>query len=247
MDCNNANGYGNRRGLAENENYDTCQRYIIWGGYVNEHYGGGGVQEYKSSNVRKRTEPLNCHEQGTEWKLMGLYRIDVENFIEQMAKHLWAYNTKEYQMFYTILNLVNGGKCTSSGIYSSNSKSRRQLIYYAIAPSSKGYLEMGLYTDGQCLYRKEKDLGMTWDDLDLFTEDDDTMSSYWPKNEIYKLLTFNEILQKYSECSLCLDYPSYQDGELNGDGYDGDDLISQVRNRQQKSFQCRTSCFCLWQ
>jgi hypothetical protein len=54
---------------------------------------------------------------------------------------------------------------------------------------------------------------------------------------------FNQIFEEFKYCTLCIDYPSYQDGYFNGDGYDEDDLINQCwKFYSHDTYECDSSC-----
>lgn len=177
---------------------------------------------------------LNCYDTESAWELIGLYRTDVDNFLEQMGKHVWALGSYEYHSTYSALDYIDGGDCKETGQYDSSGNP----IYAALQPVSGGRFQMGLYTDEKCIYNANK-AKFSFDDLGWDTyydggsgDDDgynnDSTQSYWKNAQEQSLTNLNGILDDYRDCALCVDYPSYQDGELNGDGYDDDDLINQV-------------------
>jgi hypothetical protein len=60
----------------------------------------------------------------------------------------------------------------------------------------------------------------------------------------YTLTDMNEVYDTYRYCTLCIDYPTYQDGYLIGDdGMDEDDLINQCwKFHSHDSFPCSGDC-----
>lgn len=60
---------------------------------MNPNYRGGGRSEYFSSG--EYGSKLDCHSPSSEWILLGVYRQEFYQYIEQISKHLWA--IKEYQ------------------------------------------------------------------------------------------------------------------------------------------------------
>mmetsp|Transcript_23741 Transcript_23741/g.36624 ORF Transcript_23741/g.36624 Transcript_23741/m.36624 type:complete len:534 (+) Transcript_23741:271-1872(+) len=210
---------------------DECGRWILWAAYVNTEYQGGGAEEYYEGGESE----LNCYDDSEEstWELIGIYRTDVDNFLEQMGKHLWVIGSYEYHSIYAALDYIDGGDCKETGQYDSSGNA----IYAALQPTYGGRFQMGLYTDEKCIYNANN-AKFSFDDLGWGTDFDggsgdddgynnDSTQAYWKNAQEQSLTNLNGILDDYRDCALCLDYPSYQDGELNGDGYDEDDLINQ--------------------
>jgi len=54
--------------------------------YVDPNYAGGGYDEYFGD---KAEGSLDCHSPDSTWILLGVYRQDIYQFIEQISKHLW--------------------------------------------------------------------------------------------------------------------------------------------------------------
>lgn len=111
---------------------------------------------------------------------------------------------------------------------------------------------MGLYTDNTCT--DLDDSGSTYDDfvgdidMSLGSKDDGSMTddqinslyTYWQEAQEYTLALVNEVYDEYKYCTLCVDYPTYQDGYFIGDdGTDGDDLINQCwKFHSHDSYPC---------
>jgi len=247
---------GRRVGSGNGDGNDYCERWVVWAAYVNNDYNGGGAEEYclndygevdcdeygnEESNYEYANEDqsgisrLDCYDENSSWEVIGVFRIDVDNFLEQIAKHLWALETYEYVTTYSALDYINGGKCRLTGEMDSSGN----YIYAALAfVGSGGNFRMKLYSDEKCTEYATNpgfdydDLGWT-SDFDMGSGDDgyygdDNLYSYWTNAQESSLTNLNGILDRMRGCILCPDYPSYQDGELNGEGYDEDDLINQV-------------------
>lgn len=239
-----------RRELNSGDGNDNCARWVLWAAYINPNYAGGEAQEYGLSGERRLSSEdesygdgeysyqskLDCYNQNSSWQLLGIYRIDIDNFLEQMGKHIWASNTYEYITVYSAADYINGGKCKGTGEYDSSGNA----VYAALGfTGSGGGFEMKLYSDEKCIY-EANDSDFSYDDLgwtsnfdmgsgdDNYYGNDDTTQAYWYSAQESSLKNLNGILDEMRGCMLCLDYPSYQDGELNGDGYDEGDLINQV-------------------
>jgi hypothetical protein len=218
--------------------------------YVDPNYQGYGYDEYFGD------EPvgvLDCHKPDTEWVLLGVYRQEFYQFIEQISKHLWAIDSYEYVVALAGLAYMTDEDC----FYVGNSN-KGQSIYAGVAPQPYGGFQMALYTDEYCL-QPDTSLGMTYDDFGLQNEvnlgskdqtDDDSHSwayDWWYDTQEYTLTQLNEVYEQYMFCTSCIDYPTYQDGYVIGDtGMDDDDLINQCwKFYSHDSFPCEADCIAL--
>jgi hypothetical protein len=233
--------------------------------YVNPNYSGGGRDEYftYSDNEDEDADDgntgsvnnLDCHSPDTEWELMGVYRQEFYQFLEQISKHLWAIDDYEYVVALAGLAYMSDADCSGVG-YDGDGN----YLYAGIMPYEGGMYMMGLYTDAQCLIPDENS-GMTYDDFGLTSDmdlgsqdngclDDDTLSTlygYWTSTQEYTLDLLNEVYSEYKYCTLCMDYPTYQDGYFIGDsGTDEDDMINQCwKFHSHDSFTCDSGCLAL--
>lgn len=229
-----------------------CSRWMMWAAYVDPNYQGGGYDEYHY-DLDDGYDPeyddthygkLDCHLDDTEWLLLGVYRQEFYQYLEQISKHLWGADEWEYIVALATLEYIGDDECEAVG-YDNNAA----VLYTAIQPLPLGYFQMGLYNDENCLYPLDLDeLGYTYDDFwagDRRLEDGGDDDYYWWKSaQEYTLADANEVYDTFKYCTLCLDYPTYQDGELNGDsGYDDDDLINQCwKFYSHDSFTCGAEC-----
>jgi len=62
-----------------------CSRWMIWAAYADPHYAGGGYDEYFGDGAEGS---LDCHSPDTDWMLIGVYRQEFYQYIEQISKHL---------------------------------------------------------------------------------------------------------------------------------------------------------------
>lgn len=247
-------------------NEGKCSRWSMWAAYVNPNYSGGGRAEYFSSSTNyynnygddaatddasSTVGSLDCHSSNTQWKLIGVYRQELYQWYEQISKHLWAIDDYEYVVALAGLAYMTDADCSGVG-YDSDS----QYLYTTVKPTTYGNIEMGLYSDSQCLF--EADTDATYDDfsyygdMDLGSKDDGSLSyyeleqlyEYWSSAQEYTMELFNEVYDEYKYCTLCMDYPTYQDGYFIGDsGTDDDDLINQCwKFHSHDSFQCKEDC-----
>ncbi len=132
-------------------------------------------------------------------------------------------------------------------------------LYAGVKPTYQGKFEMGLYTDNSCLTLSDSgatfdDFGLT-NDMDLGSKDDGSLSDdalytlygYWQSTQEYTLTNLNDVYEEFKYCTLCMDYPTYQDGYFIGDsGTDDDDLINQCwKFHSHDSFTCEAECLAL--
>ena len=94
----------------------ACSRWMLWASYVNPNYQGYEYDEYFGDNP---TSTLDCHSPDTEWKLLGVYRQEFYQFIEQISKHLWAIDEYEYVTALAGLAYMSDDDCFYVGADSS--------------------------------------------------------------------------------------------------------------------------------
>jgi len=251
IDCDHQKSEGSGdNGGSEDGDSSACSRWMMWASYVDPNYQGYGYDEYFGD------EPigvLDCHKPDTDWVLLGVYRQEFYQFIEQISKHLWAIDEYEY-----VVALAGLAYMTDSDCFYVGNDSSGNVLYAGVAPQPLGYYQMGLYTDAQCLTLDESS-GMTTDDFGLQNEiylgskdasDDDSYSwayDWWYDTQEYTLTQLNEVYGQYMFCTSCIDYPTYQDGYVIGDdGTDDDDLINQCwKFYSHDSFTCGADCIAL--
>ena len=232
--------------------------------YVNPNYNGGGRDEYFNYNYNQYDEDgdgsstnngLDCHSPSTSWELIGVYRQEFYQYIEQISKHLWAIDDYEYVVALAGLAYMTDDDCKKVGY-----DNQGNYLYAGIMPYTGGMYSIGLYTDAQCLY-PDTNSGMTYDDfgqtndMNLGSKDDGSLSDdelatlygYWTATQEYTLELLNEVYSEFKYCTLCMDYPTYQDGYFIGDtGTDEDDIINQCwKFHSHDSYTCETSCLAL--
>ena len=54
--------------------------------YIDPNYAGGGYGEYFGEDA---PGALDCHSPDSDWVLIGVYRQEFYQYIEQISKHLW--------------------------------------------------------------------------------------------------------------------------------------------------------------
>ena len=197
--------------------------------YVNPNYQGNEYSEYFDEDGNSLGE-LTCHLPETDWELIGVFRQEHYQWIEQISKHLWAITDDDYVMALAGLAYMTDDECFECGYDGDNT------LYCGVKPVSQGDTMMALYTDTRCL--TEDDSGLTPDDFDLTSDvylgskdvEDSISFAYepWELAQEYTLTYMNQVYQPYKYCTPCMDYPTYQDGYFIGDyGTDDDDLINQ--------------------
>ena len=138
VDDNNANdddAYGQ----------NACGRWMMWAAYANPNYQGNGYYEYFDDD-RVRTGSLDCHEADTEWQLICVYRQEFYQFLEQIAKHLWAIDEYEYVVAWGGLEYMTEDDCFQ--LYPNDDDGT---YYYAgVLPSEGGTFQMSLFEDAGC-------------------------------------------------------------------------------------------------
>jgi hypothetical protein len=151
-------GGGDHGGENNNHQQETtaCSRWMLWASYVDPNYQGNGYYEYFGDNP---VGTLDCHNPNTHWQLLGVYRQEFYQYIEQISKHLWAYNEYEYIVALAGLAYMTKYECFQVG-----QTNKGEAIYASVAPKPYGKFEMALYTDAYCLVPDEN-TGYTYDDF----------------------------------------------------------------------------------
>lgn len=223
---------------------------------MDEGYGGEGYDEYYGDNAA----PLDCHDPDTSWTILGLYRQEFYQFIEQISKHVWAIDEYDYIVALAGLKYMTKNDCWSTG----DTDNSGNTIYAGVAPQANGEFQMALYTDGGYCVTPNTGLGKTFDsygftsNIALGSQDkngnnnddgnnDDgygELAQYWTDAQEYTFTKLNEVYMPFRYCTSCVDYPTYQDGYFIGDdGTDDDDLINQCwKFYSHDSFICDTDC-----
>jgi hypothetical protein len=223
--------------------------------YVNPNYQGNQYNEYFGDNP---TSVLDCHSPDTSWQLLGVYRQEFYQYVEQISKHLWAIDEYEYVVALAGLSYMTKYECFYVGADSSGNS-----VYAGVAPQPYGKWQMALYTDGPYCLTPNNDLGMTYDDFGMTSEakvnggdnnnnnnnnnDDSTVNTWWSDAQEYTLANLNDVYEEFKYCTSCVDYPTYQDGYFIGDdGTDDDDLINQCwKFYSHSSYTCEAECIAM--
>jgi hypothetical protein len=157
--------HDSNEGRWQGNNY--CQRYLMWAGYVDLNYQGGGIGEYQYYNPygkywdqtacnkhgNGRCAYMDCHDPDTTtWTLMGVFKeasfFGNDAFFEQLFKHegtcLW--NDED------IYDFMSGARekmwpqgCVETGYCDDGT-----CLYIDLKPTPGGNMTLGLYTDYIC-------------------------------------------------------------------------------------------------
>lgn len=240
---NNENKNKGRNLSGDNNNNVYCSRWVMWASYVNPNYQGNEYKEYFGNNP---TSPLDCHEENSNYKLVGVYRQELYQFYEQISKHLWAIDEYEYVVAIAGLKYMTNYDCRQIGYDNYGAA-----IYGGVEPLPNADIMMGVYSDDQCttLLTNSK---YTYASFGL--ESDYGGSSYsgkestwWANTQEPTLTLFNEVFEIYKSCVSCVDYPTYQDGYFKGnDGTEDGYLINQCwKFYSHNSYQCNGDCIAM--
>jgi len=142
---------------------DGCARYVLWAAYVDLNYEGGGIGEYQywdqSSNAwntsscdysgSERCAKMDCHLENTHFSLLGFFKHkSYDDWMEQLFKHegICVWTDEQYAFMENAREVWPQG-CIDS--YTTTDDGTE--IYYDIKPVQGGDIEVGLYTDTQCI------------------------------------------------------------------------------------------------
>ena len=172
--------------------------------YVDPDYEGGGLSEYEFYNPTTGQyvcynyygscrAKMDCHVTGTEWQLMGIFKIasvsEGNGFMEQLFKHegvcVWGEDTYKFasKMREKLPSSCSKSKYTDpvTGDY----------LYYDTKPLPNAEISVGLYTDSKCT------MEYTGSNVDIYT-----VTGY--AKEYFD--AFNEALDTWKICQPCVAY-----------------------------------------
>ena len=172
---------------------------------------------------------------------------------------MWYYSSYEYKV------ATNGLELLSDDCEGFGTDKYGSYLYKAPRPIQGGGFEIGLYVDDTCMtpYGEEgvnalnyyNDGGYSSGNNKNNNNNNYYYGNYydWNSNQYdygnsdeAVLELFNEVYEEFKYCTLCIDYPSYQDGYFNGEGYDDDDLINQCwKFYSHDTYECDTACIAL--
>jgi hypothetical protein len=262
-----------------------CSRWMMWAAYVFEDSSNNQEEERRLTNAN---ESLTCGETGSPWRLLGVYRQEFYQFIQQISRHKWGITDARYITSLAALDYITEYDCQYVGVDNRGNK-----LYAGVQPLYGAYFQMSLYSDTYCVklsnskytyddffagssmdlncnsddwttcmtYNPNNDDGrhnralrnddynvnydyQSYDSLNFFVESQYQASQVWKAAQEYTLTTLNKIFQEFTQCTPCMDYPSYQDGFFNGNsGYSDGDLINQCwKFYSHNSYTCNGDC-----
>jgi hypothetical protein len=158
----------------------------------NSYYNYGTDDVYQNRDntnmyyyANKRENNLDCGDQGSGWRLLGVYRQEFYQYYEQISKHMWAIDDASYVVALAGLSYMSDSDCTYAGKDYNGNK-----LYAGPQPLYGGYFQMGMYTDSYCVTLDNS--GYTYDDfaaktdLDLGCDDsDDDGASCFTQQQYY--------------------------------------------------------------
>jgi len=246
IDCNE-----NRR-LEDGDAY--CQRNVLWAAYNDEKYTGNSIGEYSffdrskdswdSSTCRpkwnpfKRCQRLNCHEAGTHFKLVGVFKETegMYDFTEQLFKHqgycLWdgdkeedesgdsgSQDNDDYDQTTSDYNFMQNlqanwiYECTELNYYDEDGNA----LYVDTKPQPGGTMTYGVYTDASC----STESTLTWADV-VSKINNNGDNEYITTDSIDR---WNDLLSDYKICQPCRAYNRVRtwDGSHDSDDSGSDD------------------------
>mmetsp|Transcript_45173 Transcript_45173/g.50631 ORF Transcript_45173/g.50631 Transcript_45173/m.50631 type:complete len:570 (+) Transcript_45173:72-1781(+) len=143
---------------------EGCARYVLWAAYVDLDYEGGGIGEYQFYDTdegewdtsaceysgNERCAKMDCHLENTHFSLLGFFKHkSYDDWMEQLFKHegICVWSDEEYAFMSSVREAWPQG-CIDSYITTEDGTSE---IYYDIKPVQGGDIEIGLYTDTECI------------------------------------------------------------------------------------------------
>jgi len=189
--------------------YFSIQCYPLKHQYVNPKYEGGGIGEYTYYDTTSGTwechgqgskciTKMDCHLEDTQWKLLGVFKIDDisqrDGWMEQLFKHqgvcIWGEDTYD---FASNMRQKMPSFCTAANQLDENGNA----LFYDTKPKKNGEITLGLYSDDRC--SREYAGNATYDVFQIANSDE----SYWE--------SFNEALDVYKQCQPCISYDLSED------------------------------------
>jgi len=165
---------GDPERFLEGDDGDDCDRVLLWAAYVDPRYKGGSIGEYqfydiltdswdKSTCQTRRCARMDCHEPGTHFKLVGVFKETdgAYDWAEQLFKHegycVWGGDNEESHD-------EEGGEHEDvyefmSGRLESWPEECIQLylpdyygntLYLNVLPQGEGNITMGVFSDESC-------------------------------------------------------------------------------------------------
>eukprot|EP00590_Aulacoseira_subarctica_P007695 CAMPEP_0172418252 /NCGR_PEP_ID=MMETSP1064-20121228/4771_1 /TAXON_ID=202472 /ORGANISM="Aulacoseira subarctica , Strain CCAP 1002/5" /LENGTH=633 /DNA_ID=CAMNT_0013157107 /DNA_START=225 /DNA_END=2126 /DNA_ORIENTATION=- len=221
VDCSITNSYGT-----------GCPRQVLYSVYVNPKYEDGGIGAYSYYDQKTKkwkcysdncSLKMDCHLPETEWKLLGIFKIDSisdqDGWMEQLFKHqgvcIWGEDT---YYFASLTRKSMPDKCQAT----SQQLADGTYLYYDVKPQLDANITLGLYTDNMCSQEYEGSVK-----YDVFA---------LAGSEEWHWVYFNEAMNVYKQCQPCLAY------DLAYDGFDCYDKAGYTNCNQCMKFSNKAQC-----
>lgn len=145
---------------GEEEVVQGCARWMMWAAYVVDDSSSSSNQQQgrRQRRLANANESLTCGEKGSPWKVLGVYRQEFFQFVEQLAKHKFAITDARYITLLAGLDYMTEYDCQYVGVDNRGNK-----LYAGVQPLSEAYIQMSLYYDSSCV--KLSNSKYTYDDF----------------------------------------------------------------------------------
>lgn len=256
-------------GSGDQGTEDGCARYVLWAAYVDLAYEGGGIGEYQYYNNTdeswdttaceysgtSRCAKMDCHLESTHFSLLGFFKHkSYDDWMEQLFKHegICVWNDEEYGFMSNAREAWPQG-CIDSYTMTDDGTE----LYYDIKPVQGGDIEVGLYTDTQCIkdytptgnndpYTVENILGNFFLENDGSGDNDYDFSSDTLEQSMER---WSSAFRKFQVCQPCVAYDLenvdgtkfYDDDGGGGDAFDCYDDADYTNVNQCMKFMAKTT------
>lgn len=230
IDCeyedSDENGYSQRgRRLKDDDDENDCERKLLWAAYHDKRYRGNTIEEYqffdlasgewddsacKASGERHRCVRMDCHESGSHFKLVGVFKETegMYDFTEQLFKHEGICIWNDDDVYETMETWMENWptQCTSLSMpdYDGNT------LYIAVQPLAEGNMTLGIYRDESCTYISQE-MTLTSYIVRLYQN---SYSYYYSSDMGYEVAAqyeqaiqdWNDNMQQFKICQPCKAY-----------------------------------------
>lgn len=213
--------------LLEGEDDSDCERKLLWAAYVDPRYQGGSIGEYqfydldtgewdKSTCETRRCAKMDCHEPGTHFKLVGVFKETdgIYDWAEQLFKHegycVWNDEDK-YELMEGHLE-----DWPTYCIQLSYPDENGDTIYWHTLPQAEGNITHGIFTDSSCTQVSNTTTFMDYVVIYYY--------NYYGSNDYgeeqaeswaYGVEKWNEYMDTYKVCQPCRAYSRSKNDQQN--------------------------------
>jgi len=238
----------------ESQSYNDTACYYAEGGSGSNDNNNNNGDDAAEDNSKSRCAKMDCHEPDTNWSVLGFFKHrNYDDWMEQLFKHegMCVWNDEEYAFMKNARKAWPQG-CIDSGstvtmTEDGSSGSSEYNLYYNIKPLRNGRIDIGLYTDTQCL----DDYSVTTDEMEdtignFFVNGDGSGSQ--DENYDFSSDTLSESMERWHSgfdvwhtCHPCiahhlenLDGSKYLDDDDYYANYYNDDYYNNYNNRRRQ-------------